>query len=517
VDRPAVTPVLPSAEWLDAPPPTVPALAPSPAQPPHPGPARVILHVLIALFSLFLIVRTVALEPFGVPTGSMAPAFLGNHREAACDRCGDRVVVGEPGPDARAVRFDQCKCPNCGAAVDLSGAKEIPGDRLMVDKTAFVNRHPRRWEIAVFHCPADDTKPYVKRVVGLPRELVRIADGDFYANGEIQRKTLVQVRETRVLVFDMNAAPADGWGLRFRAEPIGDPRRPARSDEVAEKPLPAGTLEGNSLHLSESPEGTRAITYRHWNPETKQAEPVGDWLAYNGAPAARRGTFARKLPENVADPVHDFLLEFDLEVQSDPGLFACRLGDGADTVRAELPFGTNREFAIRHDGGPDEKVTTGTFLKPGNTHRIEFAFVDRRASLAIDGVEVVSHLNLPPLPIGPLRKGVARPFQLGLRGGSAVVRNLKLYRDIHYTLVPKTPAEWRLGIDEYFLLGDNSTNSHDSRSWEVDGVRTPGVPERAFIGKPFLIHQPLKLSRTKVNGSDRTIQTLDWSRLRWLR
>ena len=41
-------------------------------------------------------------------------------------------------------------------------------DFILVDKTAYLPRLPRRWEVAVFHCPADLTKPYVKRVAGLP-------------------------------------------------------------------------------------------------------------------------------------------------------------------------------------------------------------------------------------------------------------------------------------------------------------------------------------------------------------
>ena len=95
-----------------------------------------------------------------------------------------------------------------------------------------------------------------------------------------------------------------------------------------------------------------------------------------------------------------------------------------------------------------------------------------------------------------------------------MVRNLRLYRDTHYTQYgehgTQTPAV--LGPDEYFMLGDNSGNSQDSRKWP-----TPGVPEADFVGKPFLIHQPLKAGRVTVNGHDRTFQTVDWSRLRWLR
>ncbi len=519
MDRPAITPVLPSAEWLDETAPIGSPVQVLPFAPAHPNTFRVALHVVVAIFSLFLIVFKVALEPFGVPTGSMATAILGDHREAECPRCGYRVVTGEPGPDAKPVRFETCKCPNCGATVDLAKARELPGDRLLVDKTAFDSRSPRRWEVSVFHCPADTSKPFVKRVVGLPGEWIQIIDGDVYANGELQRKTLAQVRETRIAVFDMNYAPPEGWGSRFREQPIGDPKLPRVPGQSDEKALAETVLKDNSIFVAATsgrPEGF-GITYRHWNLDTKQENPIGDWLAYNGGPASRRDNFARKLPDAAFEPAHDFFLEFDLEVQSPGGMIALRLGDGADTVRAEIPLGDNQTLALTHDGGSASQRVAGFQLRANAIYRIEFAFVDRRASLAIDGVEAIAPLDLPPPASLRPRGGVTRPFQLGFRGCDVAIRNLKLDRDIHYSTVPKGPTSWQLSADEYFLLGDNTGNSHDSRAWVVGNVPSPGVPERSFIGKPFLIHQPLKLSRTTVNGKPREIQTLDWSRVRWLR
>src|SRR5262245_52620103 len=60
------------------------------------SPFRLLTTVAVVFVSLFLFVRVFAVEPFGVPTGSMAPALVGNHREAPCPRCGYPVIVGAP-------------------------------------------------------------------------------------------------------------------------------------------------------------------------------------------------------------------------------------------------------------------------------------------------------------------------------------------------------------------------------------------------------------------------------------
>jgi signal peptidase I len=431
------------------------------------------------------------------------------------------VVVGEPGPDARPVRFDACRCPNCGQAVDLSSAREVPGDRLMVDKTAYQARPPRRWEVAVFQCPADLTKPYVKRVVGLPGEQIHISGGDVYANGQLLRKTLAQFRELSVPVFDLTHAPPDGWAVRWLVEPIADASRPVASREPG-TPADESVLRDGALFLdgTRAPEGV-GLTYRHWNLDAKSEEAVGDWLGYNGGPVERRNKFGRRRPDAEPDPVHDFAVAFDLEVLAGSGAFAVRLTDGLDGVRADLPIHHDPTsvgpIRVARDGSNDA-VDGANGLTPGRTYRVEFALVDRRASLAIDGQEVVAPLDLPFDPPGRARRGgMTRPLQLGVRGASVVVRNLQIDRDIHYLSVGKVGDGWKMGPDEYFLLGDNTSNSHDSRLWVVDGNPSPGVPEADFVGKPFLIHQPLRLGRVGFTGKERVIQTLDWSRLRWLR
>ena len=53
---------------------------------------------------VFLFLRVGFVEPFGVPTGSMAPTLIGNHREGPCPRCGARSASAIGRPRATASR-----------------------------------------------------------------------------------------------------------------------------------------------------------------------------------------------------------------------------------------------------------------------------------------------------------------------------------------------------------------------------------------------------------------------------
>jgi signal peptidase I len=463
--------------------------------------------IAVIFLVVFLFLRVAFVEPFGVPTGSMAPALIGNHREGPCPRCGYTVRVGIPTAGERAGFFADIPCPNCGKRISLTDARDVNGDRLLVDKNVYQLRRPRRWEVAVFRCSADSSKPYVKRVVGLPDEEISIIDGDAFANGQLLRKSLVEVRETHIPVFHLAYSPSPGgWGPRWLVyPPEADARLPREGNREA-APADDSVLQNGALVLdaSAAPQTEMRIEYRHWNLDEHREEPVKSANSYDGG--IRR--------ESNVYPVHDFYLKCDVEVTAarQGGTFACRLFDGVDAVAAEVSVGKRSAGQVRllHDKLGVLSAAAKVGLEPGSTYTLEFAFVDRRATLAIDGKIVTRPSDLP---VEKKRGEVRRPLQIGARGCRVVVKNLTLDRDIHYTQAGKhgtrTPA--RLGPTEYFMLGDNSGNSQDSREWPE-----PGVPEADFIGKPFLIHQPLRLGGVTVGGRDRAYQTLDWSRLRWL-
>ena len=462
-----------------------------------PTQARRLVGSLVLFFCAILFLRAVLVEPFGVPTGSMAPTLTGNHRCAACPRCGFPVCVGDPGSGADPATRNVACCPNCGfAEVNLEGAAEVAGDRLLVDKNVFHLRRPRRWEVAVFRCPSDPGTPYVKRVVALPGERVHVHDGDVYVNGDLARKTLAECREARVLVFEQRYAPQPGgWADRWLAEE--DPDDQAIIDET-----PAGPeiLRGPDLAF-DGTEKPLWLTYRNWSLDAGREQAIRDHFAYNGSHRPRRH----------ANAVHDFFVECEVEVLGGSGTFALALTDGLDRLTGTFavgagPGGTRlvheKSGAVRSAGGR---------LEAGKTYRLELALADRRCSLAIDGREPFAAYDLPAVPPRP---DVARPLRLGAKGVSVRVKGLRLYRDVYYTADGRQAVRGPhpLGPEEYFVLGDNSANSEDSRMWPV-----PGVPGANFLGKPFLLHQPSRRAHLEVGSRRLELQSIDWSRVRWIR
>lgn len=527
--EPPLQPVIPSQDWLTADPKATRTGDPtdqntnsaSPRERPHADHSvhdtfRQLLHAFIAFICLFMVVRAVALEPFGVPTGSMAMTLLGHHREELCPRCGAVVVVGQPSNKARKPLFQQAACFNCQELVDLSEAPVVPGDRLLVDKTAFDFRSPRRWEVAVFHCPVDDSKPYVKRVVGLPGEAIWITNGEITANGRLLRKPLSAVRELMVPIFQQANEPPEGWNVRWLMQPLAESNEPPGRTADQETVAPPDVLSDGVFHLDDMAGRGIGLTYRHWMLDAEREEPVRAWLEYNGPAPFTRSIRAR---EQIRPLVHEFVVSFDLELVDGDGVFAARLGDGADHVAVDLPLGSvgTSRVVIRPGRGQFEKDFPLEYEFPckplvaGQSYRVEFAFVDRQISLAVDGEEQFSPISLPEVRE---RNGVRRPLQLGLEGAHVRLHSLSLHRDIYYRGLGRHATEepYRLADDEYFMLGDNTTDSNDSREWEQ-----PGVPERDFIGKPFLIHQPMRLGRVTLNGNPQTFRLIDWGRLRWLR
>ena len=59
----------------------------------------------------------------------------------------------------------------------------MPGDRLIGNRLAYLREDPQRGDVIIFHYPDDEEELYVKRIIGLPGEEVRIEEGKIYIDG----------------------------------------------------------------------------------------------------------------------------------------------------------------------------------------------------------------------------------------------------------------------------------------------------------------------------------------------
>lgn len=76
-----------------------------------------------------------------------------------------------------------------GEHTQVSGESMYPtlsdGDALIVDKVTYRFVDPGRFDIIVFPFQYQEDTFYIKRIIGLPGEIVQIADGNIYINGKI--------------------------------------------------------------------------------------------------------------------------------------------------------------------------------------------------------------------------------------------------------------------------------------------------------------------------------------------
>jgi signal peptidase I len=58
-----------------------------------------------------------------------------------------------------------------------------PGDRVLVNRVVYHLREPQRGDVIVFNYPQDPDLVFIKRIVGVPGDLLEVRDGRLYVNG----------------------------------------------------------------------------------------------------------------------------------------------------------------------------------------------------------------------------------------------------------------------------------------------------------------------------------------------
>ena len=99
-------------------------------------------------------IRTVAFEPFNIPSGSMIPTLL----------IGDYLFVS--------------KYSYGYSRYSIPFAPNLFNGRVF-------GRLPDRGDVAVFKLPRDNQTDYIKRIVGLPGDRIQMRSGQLYINGTL--------------------------------------------------------------------------------------------------------------------------------------------------------------------------------------------------------------------------------------------------------------------------------------------------------------------------------------------
>ncbi|MCO6436829.1 MAG: hypothetical protein J5J06_07065 [Phycisphaerae bacterium] len=519
------------------------------------GMRETIESIVIALVLAFVF-RAFIVEAFVIPTGSMAPTLLGAHGTIICEDCGTEFTYGlkDPG-DPREIQ--QVKpnsiaiCPNCNhpnnhlEENDVAGNAER-GDRILVLKWLYdlplPGVGPHRWDVTVFKDPADGTTNFIKRLVGMPNEVLMIADGDLYAApvAELSEATKAEFAALRVLKHELlsgrrGTLPQLSTSAR---EELDRKFHIVRKTPAAQYSLWHLVFDNDYRPRTLDPSQPRWHAALGdaggWNTETTVLRFQSTGLAEDYAVLIGkdiRAFTAYNIYGPLPQPVSDLRVRL---------VFTPRSADAELLIRLEK---LGRVFwgRIRADGAvgifeslsavgaqPSSRSLVETRVEPIPPGRsVEFSFenVDYRLAIRVGENEVASSSDDPDSPAyyGPDLKALrgqwasrsAPPPRLYGASGAFELSHVLIDRDEYYYHDPGGPGlelGWAprggwgsvespilLGPDEYFMLGDNTQASKDSRLWDVVGPHLWGrgtgfqlgtVPGDQLIGRAFFVYWP---------------------------
>ena len=111
------------------------------------------LKTLLGALLIAILIRSLILQPFYIPSSSMEPTLL----------VGDRIFVTKY---------------NYGFS-----KHSFPFSPNISNKRFFFNS-PERGDLVVFKTPSDNRTDYIKRLIGLPGDEIQFVEGDIFINGK---------------------------------------------------------------------------------------------------------------------------------------------------------------------------------------------------------------------------------------------------------------------------------------------------------------------------------------------
>lgn len=530
------------------------------------------LTSLIIAFILAFLFRGFVIEGFQIPTGSMAPTLMGKHIRFSSPYNGYDWAAGpwtyaqRSSVPLRRQNDMNVNDPMSGLGMTETNRRLAAGDRVFVLKYLPFLHQPERWDVVVFKNPGTNEN-YIKRLVGLPGEQVVFVDGDVFVRQFVQGQT---ERSGWASWED------SGWDIArkservqrtmfqdvFNSRYVPEPTDPSfRSPFTGMTPGWEGVGTQSSYRFTGA--GSTSLT---WNSNRE----ITDATAYNSFYQKRKGYQLFSISDDMnlrfrPFPVSDVAIRLDIEGDDAPIQVSAVLEARGMEFRAVVDSAGGKAGVEMRDVGVAESVWTslddGSFpgFQAGEIHRVEFWHVDQALWLFIDDKLVCGGADKGVYRLTPAMRAMAatgkswgeleadrlsgnganstgvfaRPeiyrkpsFRWDFSGGAFTLHNVSVRRDIAYQINRDRPTRGghpsffaTLTGDEFFMCGDNSPNSGDSRLWEEGSINKwvnqeindhAGTVHRDLIvGKGFMVYFPAMLD-------DGPILTPDVGRMRWI-
>ena len=483
------------------------------------GVRETIESIAIAFILAFLF-RTFEAEAFVIPTGSMAETLRGRHVDLPCEMCGYQHIGGASEKHTNNPRYGPVvatTCPMCRHVNRFApNSDEEPyftGDRIIVSKFVYDVSEPKRWDVIVFKYPFKASDNYIKRLIGLPNETLKISGGDIWvkplnSNDEftIARKPPEKITAMMQAVHDSDFRPEvlakAGWPARWQpmeSETSGswDVEKTTVEDGNAEVSRRSFTVKKSSTN---SPAWLR---YHHYTPteqdwadadEGEVVPPperlVTDFYGYNAFinnnVHSVDDTYEESRDWKHADYesdeayglhwVGDLVLEAEVDITGNEGALLLDLVEGGRHYRCSINLvdgkatlsildidGNAEEFSDDTRQNASKTVSGNTGIGPGK-HHLRMANVDNKITLWVD--ERVVEFDGPTTYLAPAQRmpdwneedaGDLAPAGIGSEGAEFTVHRMKIFRDIYYIAV-KSPNE---------MLHSNQLVDYDRRFFSV--------------------------------------------------
>lgn len=140
------------------------------------------LRLIVIIFFMVLIFRSVCFEPFRIPSGSMIPSLM----------IGDLIIVNKMAYGVKVPFSDFSFMDFNSNPIYLAGKSD-----------------PQRGDVVVFKYPKDKSINYVKRVIGLPGDTIEIKNKKIFINDiaietkEISGGSIIKEMDDKFTIYNL--------------------------------------------------------------------------------------------------------------------------------------------------------------------------------------------------------------------------------------------------------------------------------------------------------------------------